>query len=521
MVRSRRARLAMSVESGVESALVGPAREAANPGHPPLNDQAAEDVERGQCREKDGSLGPFGRTAEWRSRDRHRRAGIGILAAIAARVCTFAVSVATVPLTLPYLGAERFGMWVTINAIVLMFGFANLGIGLGLMNSIARSEGDGDIVAERAIISIALVVSLGIACVLTVVLAGIFPFVPWASLLNVRSPLAVSEAAPSTAACIAMFLVGLPLSLSGSVWNGLQRTYVAYFFYGLGAILSLACIVLAMVCGMGVPAMVLAASGGPVFANVLSGATLFATRPHLCPSLRLVSRHGVRVVAGMSVAFFLVQVAMAVATSSDTIVLARVIGPTAVSEYSVVSRLFAVPLVLGTALITIFWPAITEARGAGDEAWIARTARRIMQLDLVFIVPLAVVLVLVGPAIAAVMTQGSLSPQSPLFPAFAVATVMIVFASTVTVFLNSGGIVWPTAACWGVMAIANIGLSVWLCSVVGASGVLWATAITEGIMLVPLSLLALSGGIGRTSGALEQEFLPPAARSVMRGRDPL
>jgi O-antigen/teichoic acid export membrane protein len=398
-------------------------------------------------------------------------------------------------------------MWVTINALVLMFGFANLGIGLGLMNTVARSQGNGDIAAERSTISSAVAVSLGIVGVLAVAVAGIFSFVPWASLLNVHGSLAVSEAAPSTAACIAMFLVGLPLSLSGSVWNGLQRTYVAYFFYGLGAILGLVGIVLAIVGGLGVPAMVLAASGGPVLANVLSGVTLFAMRPHLWPSLRLVSRDGVRALAGLSVAFFLVQVAMAVATSSDTIVLARVIGPTAVSGYSVVSRLYAVPLVLGTALITTLWPAITEARGAGDDAWIARTARRIIQLDLVFIVPLAAVLVLVGPAIAAVLTQGSLTPQGALFPAFAVATVMIVFASTVTVFLNSAGIVWPTAACWGVMAIANIALSVWLCSVVGASGVVWATAITEGMMLVPLSRLARTGGMGRTAGTSDSRRL--------------
>lgn len=510
----------MSVESVVESALLGPAKAAATKGHAHPRIHPTEGAQLGQWAENGGSRGPFGRTAEWRSRDRHRRAGIGILAAITARGCAFAVSMATVPLTLPYLGAERFGMWVTINALVLMFGFANLGIGLGLMNAVARSQGDGNIAAERSTISCAVAVSLGIVGVLAAVVAGIFPFVPWASVLNVHDSLAVSEAAPSTAACIALFLVGLPLSLSGSVWNGLQRTYVAYFFVGLGAILGLAGIVLAMVCGLGVPAMVLAASGGPVLANLLCGVMLFATRPHLWPSLHLVSRGGVRAVAGLSVAFFLVQVAMAVATASDTIVLARVIGPTAVSEYSVVSRLYAVPLILGTALITTLWPAITEARGAGDDAWIARTARRIIQLDLVFIVPLAAVLVLVGPAIAAVITRGNLTPQGALFPAFAAETVMIVFASTVTVFLNSAGIVWPTAACWGVMAVANIALSVWLCSVVGASGVLWATAITEGIMLVPLSRLARTGGVGRTAGTSGRESSSTVSRRALRIRGP-
>lgn len=498
MVRSLAAAgSAVSAESVVEGAVLGPVKEVATEGRQDSMPQAAEDAKRGQWAENGGSRDAVDRAGERRSRDRHRRAGIGILAAIAARGCSFAVSIVTVPLTLPYLGAERFGMWVTINALVLMFGFANLGIGLGLMNTVARSQGDGDIAAERSTISSAVAVSLGIVGVLAVVVAGIFPFVPWALVLNVNGSLAASEAAPSTAACIAMFLLGLPLSLSGSVWNGLQRTYVAYFFYGLGAILGLVGIVLAMVGGLGVPAMVLAASGGPVLANVLSGVTLIATRPHLRPSLRLVSRGGVRALAGLSVAFFLVQVAMAVATSSDTIVLARIIGPTAVSEYSVVSRLFAIPFFFGAALVETLWPAIAEARGAGDHAWIARTRRRIIRLDLGLIVPLAAALVVVGPATAPLLTRGNLTPQGALFPAFALATVVRVFASTLTVFLNSAGIVWPTVAFWGVMAIANITLGVWLSSVVGVSGVLWATVITEGIMIVALAGLLRMGGTSR------------------------
>ena len=50
-------------------------------------------------------------------------------------------------------------MWMTINSFATLLSFANLGIGLSLMNSIARNEGRGEVAAQRASISNALALS--------------------------------------------------------------------------------------------------------------------------------------------------------------------------------------------------------------------------------------------------------------------------------------------------------------------------------------------------------------------------
>jgi O-antigen/teichoic acid export membrane protein len=45
--------------------------------------------------------------------------------------------VISVPLTLTYLGSERYGMWMAISSIVALLAFADFGLGNGLVNAIA------------------------------------------------------------------------------------------------------------------------------------------------------------------------------------------------------------------------------------------------------------------------------------------------------------------------------------------------------------------------------------------------
>ena len=181
-------------------------------------------------------------SAGFRSRERYRRAGFGYAATIAARAVSFVVAIATIPLTLPYLGPERFGMWMTMNALVSSrSSFASFCCGdrtPSLMNTIARHDGRGDVAAQRSAFSNALAIGVGLALVLSLLAVIIGPLIPWWRVFNVSSPLAISEAAPSMAVLAASFVIGIPSGLGGSVWAGLQRTYVAALFVALGSILG-------------------------------------------------------------------------------------------------------------------------------------------------------------------------------------------------------------------------------------------------------------------------------------------
>ena len=75
------------------------------------------------------SLTPFDQsTAEGRAQERHRRVALTAGAAALAKLLSVGTALISVPLTLHYLGAERFGMWITISSLIAMLSFADFGI---------------------------------------------------------------------------------------------------------------------------------------------------------------------------------------------------------------------------------------------------------------------------------------------------------------------------------------------------------------------------------------------------------
>lgn len=381
-------------------------------------------------------------------------------------------------------------MWMTINSFAALFGFAGLGIGLSLMTTIARRDGEGDVEGQRAAISSALAISVGLALTLSLIAGIAGPLIPWWRVLNVSDPIAVAEAKPSMAVFAGFFLASIPLSLAGSVWNGLQRTYVVSLFLALGSLLGIAGIAVCVLTGQGLPALTAAAFGGPLVATAMTAALLLLKRPDLRPSRALVGRYGVRGLLGAGAGFFFLQVAITVATSSDSLVLTQVIGPSAVADYSVVWRLFNVPLVLAVSVATVLWPGLSEARSRGDNEWAAIAHRRMVLAACVITVPLVSALVVGGPAVTRVVTQGKIEPALGLYIAFAIATLATVLAGMESVFLNSARIIWPQVVWWVTMALCNIALGIWLSARVGTSGVVWSTALTESLMLIPLAFLS-------------------------------
>ena len=62
---------------------------------------------------------------EGRLKERYRRASLTVLTSSIAKGVSIVTMLISVPLTLSYLGVERYGMWMTISSFVLLLGFAD------------------------------------------------------------------------------------------------------------------------------------------------------------------------------------------------------------------------------------------------------------------------------------------------------------------------------------------------------------------------------------------------------------
>src|ERR1700749_4316509 len=86
----------------------------------------------------------FTKTAD-RGRERYRRAGITASTSFLSKALTIVISFVSVPLTVHYLGAERYGVWLTISSLLTWMALTDFGIaGNALVNVLAERSGRDD-----------------------------------------------------------------------------------------------------------------------------------------------------------------------------------------------------------------------------------------------------------------------------------------------------------------------------------------------------------------------------------------
>jgi O-antigen/teichoic acid export membrane protein len=423
-------------------------------------------------------LAPFDTTtAEGRSKERFRRASLSAVTSFGSKGIALLTTAITVPLTLGYLGSERFGVWMTLSAIVALLGFTDLGLGNSLLNGVAHAAGRDDRPLIRTNVSNGLAMLLAVAAGFGVLFAVAYDSIPWAQIFNIQSTGALDEAGPAAAVLVACFLVGMPAGAYPQVRLGLQQGYVNSVFVAAGNIAALVLVVVAIRMELGLPWLVLAMAGAPVLATIANGLVLLVRAPWLRPRLHDIRWAIARTLLRVGLLFLVLQLAVAVAFTSNSIIIAAMLGPSAVAEYAVVSKLFLIPAVLVSLVIAPLWPAYREALSRGDITWVRRTFRRSIQLSLSVAGLVSAVLVVIGVPLIAIWVGGTVDPTFGLILAVGVWTTLSAVGTALAMLLNGAQVMRFLVMTAVVMATANILLSIALTARIGISGVVWGSVI--------------------------------------------
>ncbi len=460
-----------------------------------------------------GQLAPAGIEPEpgaERARARHRRALLTSAATLAARGSSLVTLIVSVPLVIHSVGPESFGVWLTLASFVALFGFADLGLGNGLVNVVSRASGKDDAAALPSFVASAFYLLTGVAALLGVGFIVLYPLVPWAELVNAHSAAVRADVGPAMAGLAVLLFLNLPLRVVERTQTALQEGFWPNLWLTAGNGLGLACLAFAVRVDAGLPWLVWAPLVGPLVATMANWFVFFGImRRDLFPWPALVRRAHTKNLLKLGASFFVLQVAVAVAYQSDAIVIAQVLGPEAVQEYAVPMRLFLVPSILLGIFLTPLWPAYSEAIARNDREWVVTTFRRTLIAATLTGVAAAGILALAARGIIRLWVGESVRPTVALLAALAVWVVMMAVTGPLSVFLNGASVLGPQVVGAVLMMTANLGLSVALARAVGVSGVIWATIATQvAFFLVPAAfytrrrLAALPEVTGATSASI-------------------
>ena len=430
-----------------------------------------------------------------RSRERFRRIGLTTATSIAARGIGFATSLITVPLTLHYLGAERYGLWATLSSIIALASFADFGLGNGLLNALASAHGHDDREAGAREVSTAFLLLLGVAATLSVAFVLAYPYIDWARVYNVSSTQAATEAGPATAAFVGCILANLPLGVVARIRQGYQEGYRTSLFDASGNILGLLLVLLAISLRAPLVWLVLAMAGAPVIASLTHAVVLFwRDRPWLRVVPKRFDRRTATRLLHHGGLFFVLQVAATFASAPDNVIIAQTLGPTSVAQYAVVAKLFSVSVLLSDVALAPLWPAYGEAMARGDLQWVRHTLVRSVQVAALASVLFAAVFVLGGNEILARWVGPGFAAPLALRLGFGTWVIVATLGMAVAMYLNAANLMRVQAACAMVWVPASLVLKVLLVTRWGLAGVPWATVVAYlALAAVPLAALGLRG----------------------------
>lgn len=421
------------------------------------------------------------------------RLGRGVAAALLSRGVAAATALLAIPLTLGYLGPERYGIWVITTTAILWLSIADLGLGNGLLNGIAAASGQDRPDLARRYIAAAFVWISTIAGILILLTLLGTRQLDWAALLNVQTPQAQAEVGPALTLALGLTLLGFPLTLVRKILEGLQAGARAYLLATCVSLSGFVGLLIVTRLQSGLPWLVLGVLGSQMLVWGLGTLWFFwRYRPDLRPRPGDLDRSTFGGLAQIGWQFFLVQILALINLSSDTLIITRVLGPEAVAPYHVTWQLFAYTTLAQQLSFNLVWARLAEAAARGDGHEVRRSYWRYMLISVGSTVMLGVPLALFAEPIITIWTRGMVAPPPGFVAWVAGWNILLALMNSNACLLNSHGWLRGQLSYGSLTAIANIGLSLWLAPIYGITGVVMATVLAYLVCgLIPSQLEAL------------------------------
>ena len=446
-----------------------------------------------------------------RSRERYRRAAMTGAAATFSKVVSLGTSILTVRLTFQYLGAERYGVMMTITSVIMMLGFADLGMSNGLINIIANALGHEDRDEAKRVAASAFWMLTAVAAVFTLGAAVAYPFIDTSRLFNVHTPAAVRESGPALLVFFACFVLQLPLGTVRGTQSGMQKGFLNNLWNAFGALLSLGAVLFAIHFKAGLPVLVLSISGPLVFTALLNGVELFGvSHQELFPSPGAFSRKAATGLLHTGMMFFLQQVGYSVGMQTDNVVIAQILGAKAVADYAVPARLFSMLPGFLVMVSASMWPAYADALARSDGPWIRRSFMRVMLVGTAITIVATTFLTIFGNEILAIWVGPQMRASAIMLTVFGLQSVLYAYLQPVNFLLNGIGQFRVQVICGLLMAAVNLVLSILFVKHYGIVGAVLGTVIALLVVqVVPLTIVTK-----RVLSKLGQDSAKPSPEPV-------
>jgi O-antigen/teichoic acid export membrane protein len=421
--------------------------------------------------------------------ERYRRAGISASTSFLSKALTIVISFVSVPLTVHYLGAERYGVWLTLSSLLTWMALTDFGLGgNALINVIAEADGKDDRRLAREYAASAFWALAAVSATLVSVLALTFPLIPW------RAVFRVSEASMSTqelhlacALTLFVFAFTMPVNMSYSIYNAYQDGFVSNMWTMTGNVLALVGLIAVTQLHGGLPALIIGTFGTRVLVGMVNLVYLFVSRyPWLRPAPSAVRWMRIRRLFSLGGKYLVTQIASLGMYQSQPLIITQLLGPAQVTIFVVAYKIIAVPVDLAYIATTPFISAFAEARAREEWHWIRSAFKNATLACLGVGIPVCVAIALSGKWLVRLLAGPQAVPDWSVIVWLAIYTIIGIAFMTAGQALSGLERVGALAVSLSVSAGATITLGILFARSWGLAGVAAGMAVAKLVTYLPL-----------------------------------
>lgn len=330
---------------------------------------------------------------------------------------TMATHLVSVPLLLFAWNAQLFGEWLILNTFPVYFELGNLGFAHAAVNEmtmfVARGRRRPALKSFQSAWIFLMALSFGLALLASALIWHV-PMRSWFRLESMGNP----EAQCVVLLLLAYVLVGFQMGLLSAGFRCEAVFHRGVMFTNLTRILELAALVTVVLLGAGPTGAAAALLGGRITGALIMRLDLRRRASWIVFGFRHASWAEIKRLAGPSFGFALMPLGRALSNQGVVLGIASILGARAVVAFSTL-RMMANLIHQGFGLINqSFWSEISMAYGTGRGDLIRKLHRYACRVSIWFCLAAVAGLLVLGPWIYGIWTQGKVEMVFPVFLGF-------------------------------------------------------------------------------------------------------
>ncbi len=413
----------------------------------------------------------------------------GIFSSGIIKVLNLISGLYVVSVSLEILDSESYGIWITLSSIIGWLYFFDLGIANGFRNKFTQAISLNDTKTAQKYLSTTYATIGLLAGLIFILFLIVNVFINWNVVLNVP-PNGQHSIDLLVKSVMFFFCIKLFLSI-------INTALIANHKVGLSSLIDLVSSVMLLlvliilrylkqdslvvigILNMLIPTLVLFIFSIGIFKSSFK---------QFKPSIAYVDFSLSKGLFAKGLQFFVIQLATIFMFTSNNILVAHLFGPVEVTTFSLVNKLFSIPLLGFSIIMTPLWAGFGEAFFKGEFNWIKNTVRK-LSIFWMFSSILVLVFVFVFPYIIKIWISQPIEASFHLVALSAVFVIVNNWCSIFVLFVNGIGKIRIQFLGSIFLSLVSIPLSLFFCKYLemGSEGVLLSNiiCILPGAFLAP------------------------------------